>query len=321
MRAFFGEVVKKGVQHVADGVTEVRDTLHAVFPAAAKLGEPLPAIAALERFLAHYRLRTTEKSYETNRVYLERFFQRVNVRDLRAITPSRIEEYLDEQVEKRDWKPRTYNRAREILHTLFAYFVRLELVLHNPVSKVPRMSVSAPLIRYLDPGNIETLLRVVKQDELLYPIVSFLLFTGCRRGEAVWVEWSDLNTAESTVAIRAKAGWQPKTKRDRVVPISPKLREILLEHKKSARASNWMFTGPTNLQWNGDNLHHRYRALLREHGLPWTILDLRHTFASTLVQRGVSIEKVAALMGNSPFICHRHYAKLRPEILHDDVAF
>ena len=56
-------------------------------------------------------------------------------------------------------------------------------------------------------------------------------------------------------------------------------------------------------------------------GLPWNFLDLRHTFGSQLAQKGVSLYKISKLMGNSPEICSRHYARLVPEEMHEDVEF
>lgn len=52
-----------------------------------------------------------------------------------------------------------------------------------------------------------------------------------------------------------------------------------------------------------------------------TRLDFRYTFGSQLAQNGVSLYKIATLMGNSPEICRRHYAALIPEGMAEDVEF
>ena len=53
----------------------------------------------------------------------------------------------------------------------------------------------------------------------------------------------------------------------------------------------------------------------------WSALDFRHTFGSQLAQKGVSLYKISALMGNSPEICRRHYAALVPQSLRSSVEF
>jgi integrase len=55
--------------------------------------------------------------------------------------------------------------------------------------------------------------------------------------------------------------------------------------------------------------------------LAWSFLDFRHTFGSQLAQKGVSLFKIAELMGNSPEIARRHYARLVPEQMHEEVMF
>ncbi len=53
-------------------------------------------------------------------------------------------------------------------------------------------------------------------------------------------------------------------------------------------------------------------------------VDGRHTYSGggrQLAQRGVSLYKIATLMGNSPEICRRHYAAIIPDAMTDDVEF
>ncbi len=63
------------------------------------------------------------------------------------------------------------------------------------------------------------------------------------------------------------------------------------------------------------------RTTSRQHRLPSSCLDYRHTFGSQLAQAGVSLYKISTLMGNSPDICRKHYAALIPEQLADCVEF
>ncbi len=61
---------------------------------------------------------------------------------------------------------------------------------------------------------------------------------------------------------------------------------------------------------------------MRSADLSWTLLDLRHTFASHLIMKpGMSYAKLAALMGNSPAICARHYAHIATQDLALEVDF
>jgi integrase len=122
--------------------------------------------------------------------------------------------------------------------------------------------------------------------------------------------------------------WQPKTKINRVVPISTALYGFLKDYRP--RRSNttvggefrgWYFPSPEGTWWDPDNFSACLRKANLAAGLTWRCLDFRHTFGSQLAQKGVSLYKIATLMGNSPEICRRHYAALIPEALTEEVEF
>jgi len=114
--------------------------------------------------------------------------------------------------------------------------------------------------------------------------------------------------------------WQPKTKRNRVVPISSDLLNILSAYNPPASTS-WYLLSPQGVFWDPDNFSKHIRNINKSCGLKWSCLDFRHTFGSHLAQKGESLFKIAELMGNSPEICRRHYAALVPEKMHDAVEF
>ncbi len=114
--------------------------------------------------------------------------------------------------------------------------------------------------------------------------------------------------------------WQPKTRRNRAVPISERLLGILRDYHPT-HACAWFFPSPKGKRWHPDNFSQDLRKINATNGLAWGCLDFRHTFGSQLVQKGESLYKISTLMGNSPTICQRHYAALIPETMHDTVEF
>lgn len=95
-----------------------------------------------------------------------------------------------------------------------------------------------------------------------------------------------------------------------------------MRYKSSVSEHRWYFPSPrSHAQWDPDNLSRAIRVANTPSGLEWTCLDYRHTFGSQLAQKGVSLYKISALMGNSPEICRRHYAALVPEAMGDEVEF
>lgn len=271
------------------------------------------------RYDAHQAARKTRKSWQNDRSILLRVMPRLPavLADVRAV---HVEDVLLEWAAAGK-APKTLNRAREVVHTFFAWLVRREELTRNPIDRVEKRAEPAPVITFLGTDEIAALLDLFAGSALL-PVVSVLVFAGVRRSEACWLRVDDYDRGRELLSIRRKTigneTWEPKTKRNRVVPVSARLAEVL--HQVKPR-NGWLLASPRGMRWDPDNLSTRFRRRVRAAGLPWRIADLRHTFGTHLVRRGLSLPKVAALMGNSPEIVRRHYAHVTTEDLHTDVAF
>ena len=221
-------------------------------------------------------------------------------------------------------------RIREVLHRLFNYaaknwsFVAPDRRHPNPAAVVERRREPAHSIRFLNQVQIDEQLKVLRECATLHAAVAALIYGGFRREEILWITTEDVDLQQRLIHVRAKTIdgqlWQPKTQRNRVVPIGTTLLEILQAYAPK-RKGPWYFPSPTGGRWDPDNFSQDLRAVNEEHQLDWSCLDYRHTFGSHLAQKGESLFKIATLMGNSPEICRRHYAALVPEAMHDVVEF
>jgi integrase len=236
-------------------------------------------------------------------------------------------------VRSRGLAPKTANRYREILTRLFNWAASQHGVRmpndRNPAASVERYKESAPVIRFLTLEEVDAQLSSLSEDLELQAAVATLIFAGLRREELLWLTPDDLDLAAGTygiIRVRAKgiAGerWEPKTKKNRAVPVSSRLRPYLDKWlMKRRKSSTWLFPTSAGGRYDPDNFSRDLRAANAEKGLVWGCLDFRHTFGSQLAMKGESLYKIATLMGNSPEICRRHYAALVPESLLESVEF
>ncbi len=249
---------------------------------------------------------------------------------LEEITGAVIEYFLARRMREDQIAPKTANRYREVLHRLFNYaiknwgFVPPDRRYPNPAAQVERRREPARSIRFLTEAQIEEQMDALIDEPGLHAAVATLIYAGLRREEALWLTLEDVDLDQRLIQVRAKtidgSFWQPKTKRNRVVPISLALLEALAKYQPERRDC-WYFPSPTGKRWDPDNFSERLRDVNRQHGLVWSCLDFRHTFGSHLAQKGESLYKIATLMGNSVEICRKHYAALVPEQMHDAVEF
>ncbi len=241
------------------------------------------------------------------------------------ITTAAISDFIAERVRVRRLVAKTANRYRETIAKVFAWAMETERVRmpmdRNPGAKVARYREPAPEIRYLTLPQIDEQLEALCGNPLLRVMVATLIYAGLRREEVLWLQPGDLvppsdQAPGGLIRVRAKTvdgqSWQPKTRTNRVVPISTDLRRFLQAWDGTSSDQSWLFPSPQGMRWDPDNFSHALAYANRRAGLHWTCLDFRHTFGSQLAQRGVSLYQISALMGNSPAICQRHYAALVP---------
>jgi integrase len=316
----------------------------------------LPLALILEDFCGHQQAKRPYKAYRNDFSKLRVFFgprcealklgtlggnsrkpyhdryadAHVKAELLEDITPELINRFIATRIRENHWSAKTANALREILHRLFAFAIKhhgfrsRDRRYPNPAAAVERQRESAPEIRFLTLAQVDEQLEILQDHATLRVLVATYIYAGLRREEALWLTHEDVDLERRVIRVRAKtiAGeyWQPKTKRNRAVPISEALLAILRTYQATPGCT-WYFPSPTGKRWDPDNLYQDLRSLNQAHGLDWSCLDYRHTFGSHLAQKGESLYKIATLMGNSPDICRRHYAALIPEAMLDTVEF
>jgi len=242
------------------------------------------------------------------------------------ITTAAVADFIAERVRVRGLQAKTANRYREVIAKVFNWAIETERVRmpmdRNPAARVSRYREPAPEIRYLTLEQIDEQLRALEGKPQLRAMVATLIYAGLRREELLWLQAEDVvpprpQAPNGLLRVRAKTvrgqGWQPKTKKNRAVPISRDLRRHLDAWSPPASDPGWLFPSPQGTRWDVDNFSHALRKANEAAGLVWTSLDYRHTFGSQLAQRGVSLFQISTLMGNSPEICRRHYITMLPE--------
>lgn len=275
----------------------------------------------------HYRPRGRHNPDAPNGTLL------VPVRKLEGITPLMISTRLTEDVADGTYSQKTANDYREILQRMFNHAIQLhgyncpDARYRNPIEAVKRFKESAPVITYLKLEEIPEQLDAVSCNADMHAAVAIMIYAGLRRSEVFWLTDDDVDLKKKLIQVRAKSfdgrSWQPKTGKDRVVPISRDLNAILEDYvsNRSKKKGPWFVPGPDRGFWDPDNFSRDLAALNSKAGLSWSSLDYRHTFGSQLAQRGITLYKISEMMGNSPEICRRHYAALCPNAMHDDVEF
>jgi len=144
----------------------------------------------------------------------------------------------------------------------------------------------------------------------LHPMVLLAMHTGCRRGELFELRWRDVNLAAALLTVRSESA---KSGKARVVPLNTEIAGVLKEWRLSdAPADALVFPGVNGAPMV--TIKTAFTQVLVTAGISdFRFHDLRHSFASKLVQAGIDLNTVRELLGHADLKMTLRYAHLAPE--------
>lgn len=211
-----------------------------------------------------------------------------------------------------DHKPASINRLVVVLRHLFNLARAWEIpgVQANPTQGIGLLRENNQRDRYLTHADLQRLFTEIdrRPNPMLRPIITMLVLTGARRSEVLQARWEQIDLKRRLWRIP-----EPKSGRTRYVPISETLSKML--ERLGTQDSPWLFPNPrTGRPFR--NINDTWATLRRRAGLPEVrIHDLRHSYASFLINAGHSLYEVQKLLGHSQIKTTQRYAHLSQERL------
>jgi hypothetical protein len=138
------------------------------------------------------------------------------------------------------------------------------------------------------------------RNRALMDLVEFALFTGLRQGEALSLTWDRVDRARGVIRLELT-----KSGRRREVPLNTNA-DAVLARRATPESSDYVF-GSHN--WN--SFRSAWEAALASAGIEGVRFhDLRHTFASWLVQRGRTLREVQEALGHQTITMTMRYSHI-----------
>jgi integrase/recombinase XerC len=276
-------------------------------------------------FEAH--LTAQDKSAHTIKGYLSdlrrfaRWFEQTNGYALspEGITAIDVRQYRQYLQTVKNYKAATINRRLSAIRTYTQWALDKGQINFNPVENVQGITQQEEAPRWLDKREQRALLRQVSlnhnaaetpaalqqavRDQL---ILVLLLNTGLRVSELCQVQLGDLEISERKGSLQVRQG---KGGKAREIPLNKACRQALADWfaQRPEAASSHLLIGKRGGRLKARGVERVIEGLGRQSGVEVTPHVLRHTFAKSLVDAGVTLEKVAMLLGHSNLNTTRIY--------------
>jgi integrase len=262
----------------------------------------------------------THLKYSTLKGYegiLKRDLQTLQDKPIDQITRPELRELVITK-QKEGLSPASVSRIKALVSVILSHALEDGLIAANPASRLGRLIKVKERKADVNPLTREearAFLEAVREKyPRYYPFFMCALRTGMRLGELLALEWGDLDFRGGFIEVRRSLVegrfTTPKNHKARRVDMSRQLSDTLkalqVERKKEALAKGWkevpdlVFVNEAGKPLDRGNLVRRvFWKSLEKAGLRRIRLhDLRHTFASLLIQNGESLAYVKDQLGH-----------------------
>jgi len=206
-----------------------------------------------------------------------------------------------------DKTARSVNRKLATLRKYFKFLLREGLITNNPASKLQSPKIVKHLPIVVEDEKLSAMLNDTTtfgddfegvRDKL---IIEILFGTGIRLAELVGLKEEDVDFHNGTIKVLGKRN------KERIIPINHELRELLLRYNDLKKNENFHNNSLTLIVTNkGTEAYPKFIYLIVQRYLSYISTQdkksphvLRHTFATSLLNRGADLNAIKELLGHA----------------------
>ena len=222
---------------------------------------------------------------------------------IKSITTGSVRELIT-SLQQADLAPSTVKRIVSTLGRMLTVALEERWISDRP--KLPHVHEPAKEARFLSEDELTEMFQALLTiSQAAHDLAVFLLWTGCRVGEALSLTWDNVDLDRGQVTFT-----RTKSNKNRSVPIPERALHVMKTRHADGLPVPFAINQATfGKQWNRAKL----KTGLDPAGI--TPHTLRHTCASRLVMSGISLYEVSKWLGHSSVQVTHTYAHLAPDHL------
>ena len=250
-------------------------------------------IAQIEKFKHWLRSkRYSESTLKTYSEALKSFLIFCNTKAIKNITNDDVIGYNNEYILKNNLSSSYQNQLVNAIKLFFKVIIDSTI----EIDKIHRPKREKVLPNVLSKEEVKAILeahRNLKHKTML----SLIYSCGLRCGELLDLKPVHIDSKRNIVLLKNAKG-----KKDRIVPLSPKILEMLREYYKIYKPQIYLFEGQTiGMPYDARSLQLILKQALKKTGItkPATLHWLRHSYATHLLESGTDLRYIQELLGHS----------------------
>lgn len=245
-----------------------------------------------------------------------------NINSAEQVESTDVEEHVA-WLSKRNLSARSQARHISALRQFFRFLLAEGLSDKNPASNIERPKIPKRLPSHLEVSEIEQILQAINaktpREIRDYAMINLMYATGMRVSELIALEMGHIDMARGFVNTLGKGS------KERVIPIGEfalmGLARYFLEARPKIlkdRESNTVFVGRNGAKLSRQAFFKTLKTYARLAGITKNISphQIRHSFATHLIEGGADLRALQVLMGHSDLSSTEIYTHLNRERLH-----
>ncbi len=230
---------------------------------------------------------------------------------LNKISIPNIEKLYSILKEDEGYHNNTIITMSNMLHIALKHAVKWQLIATNPCDYSDKPKRIKNEMTYWNIKDIPNYLEKLKK-EPIYNLIYLGVYTGARLGELCALTWKDINFKDNTLKINKSMFLEnsklktkePKTqKSNRIVVLFPHVIDFLKDLKKNQivfNIDNFILINELNQPVYTKYVSRTFKRALMKYDIPVIRFhDLRHSYATMLLQAGVNIKTISQMLGHS----------------------
>ncbi len=253
--------------------------------------------------LEYYKVKgLAETTIETYEIHLRHYYSYLKQNNLEytEVRPKDLKRYTIASKNRGETNG-TVNARLSAIKSFYDYAIDEELVSHNPVTKKSYLSGKKTKTKPLTKDEREIILSYMEEKDDHIRIGFYTMFyTGLRVSELANLKREDVNIINNRVTVHVIHG---KREGERIVPVfNPKVAEQLIKYTKEQVTDPLFKVKARTFQY------HAEQANLKS-GIPFSVHQARHTFATERLQEGIRLDILQKLLGHKDISTTMLYAK------------